>query len=87
MKRGLIALALAVALAACGGGGPQTFQTNRPTEALAKFKAGWSCEINAGHEWRTADLETIEGYVSLEERGNSPAVIRVKFRCTEEGES
>jgi hypothetical protein len=47
VKQRLIALALAVALAACGGGGPRTFHTNSPIQALAKAKAEWTCELNA----------------------------------------
>ena len=88
MKRRLIALALAVALAACGGGGPKTFHTNSPIQALAKAKAGWSCELNTeGQGWRTADVSNLEGYASLEERGVDPVVIKVQFRCTEGGKS
>ena len=87
MKRGLITLALAAVLAACGGGGPRTFHTNRPTQALAKFKAGWSCEIDAGSGWRRISLEDLDSYVSLEERGVDPVVLKVKFRCTEGAES
>jgi hypothetical protein len=86
VKRRLIALALAVGLAACGGGGPRTFHTNSPIQALAKSKAGWSCELNeGGHGWRTTNVSTLEGYASLEERGVDPVVIKVQFRCTEGG--
>ena len=88
MKQRLIALALAVALAACGGGGPRTVNTNSPIQALAKAKAEWSCELNeGGHGWRSADVSTLEGYASLEERGVDPVVIKVHFRCTEGAKS
>jgi hypothetical protein len=88
VKRRLTALALTVALAACGGGGPRTFHTNSPIQALAKAEAGWSCELNeGGHGWRTADVSTLGGYASLEERGVDPVVIKVEFRCTEGGKS
>jgi hypothetical protein len=87
VKRQLIVLAVAVALAGCGSGGPGTFHTNDPTQALAKFKADWSCEIDAGSGWRAIDRENLESYVRLEERGVDPAVLKVKFRCTEDRES
>jgi hypothetical protein len=87
VKRRLIVLALAVTLAACGGGGPRTFHTDNPTQALAKFKAGWSCEIDAGSGWRRISLEDLDSYVGLEERGVDPFVLKVKFRCTEGPES
>ena len=87
MKRQLIVLALAMALAGCGSGGPKTFHTNNPTQALAKFRAGWSCDIDAGSGWRAIDRENLESYVNLEERGVDPAVLKVKFRCTENRES
>ena len=83
MKRRLIALVLAVAFASCGGGGPSTFHTNTPTKALAKFNAGWSCEIDAGSGWRAINREDLQSYVSLEDRGVDPSVLKVKFRCTE----